>query len=110
MPLNDSKFIQNIEKTINRLKDGLDHEVIAYWYRRIEDKSIEIAPKELKDKIRFEQDRILWMKFNVKVSKRAVPYIIKSIDEYLPVMPYSTRLYFQKIQQIIINEMDKDFV
>ena len=105
-----NNFIRNMERKIIDLKEGLDHEIIAYWYKRIEDRSVEKAPEELKGKIHFEQDRILWMKFKVNVSKRAVPYIFSSINEYLPIMPYTTSLYFQKVQQIILDEINKDLV
>jgi hypothetical protein len=42
------------------------------------------------------------------VSKRAVPYVMKIIDEYIPMMPYSTGLYFRKVQEILTNEMNKE--
>ena len=41
---------------------------------------IEIVPRHLKDKIHFEQDRILWMKLKLDVSKRAVPYVMQIIQ------------------------------
>ncbi len=93
---------------VKNLKDGLDPDVLAYWYKRVEDRSIEMAPAHLKDKIHFEQDRILWMKFRMDVSKRAVPYVTEVIDEYLPLMPYSTGLYFRKVQEILSDELNKD--
>ncbi len=97
-----------ISATITNLKEGLDHENLAYWYKRIEDQTIEIVPAHLKNKIHFQQDRILWMKFTMDVSKRAVPYLLKVIEEYLSIMPYSTGLYFRKVQNLLINEMNKD--
>ena len=65
-------------------------------------------PSNLKDKIHFKQDRILWMKFEIDLSKRALPQVMKAIEEYIVMMPYSTGLYFRKIQQILIEEMNKD--
>jgi hypothetical protein len=79
--------------------------LLAYWYKRIEDKSIDNVPNNLKDKIRFRQDRVLWMKFRMDVSKRAVPYVMRVIEEYIPLMPYSTGLYFRKVQQILADEI-----
>ena len=79
--------------------------MLAYWYKRIEDKSIDNVPNNLKDKIRFRQDRVLWMKFRMDVSKRAVPYVMRVIEEYIPLMPYSTGLYFRKVQQILADEI-----
>jgi len=93
---------------IKNLRDGLDPDVLAYWYKRIEDKSIETVPLHLKDKIHFEQDRILWMKFKMDVSKRAVPYVLHVIEEYLSMMPYSTCMYFRKVQEILTDEINKE--
>ncbi|MFZ0514837.1 MAG: hypothetical protein WAM14_24760 [Candidatus Nitrosopolaris sp.] len=93
---------------IKNLKEGLDPEILAYWYKRIEDKAIESAPSHLKDKIHIKQNRILWMKFRVDISKRVVPYVMQVIDEYIPMMPYSTGLYFRKVQQILVEEMNKE--
>ncbi len=87
------------------MKEGLHPELLAYWYKRIEDKSIDNVPNNLKDKIRFRQDRVLWMKFRMDVSKRAVPYVMRVIEEYIPLMPYSTGLYFRKVQQILADEI-----
>lgn len=93
---------------IKKLQEGLDPEILAYWYKRIEDKSIESAPYHLKEKIHITQDRILWMKFRVDISKRVVPYVMQVIEEYIPMMPYSTGLYFRGVQQILIQEMNKE--
>jgi len=99
--------LQTISKGISNLKEGMHPELLAYWYKRIEDKSIDSVPSNLKDKIHFHQDRVLWMKFNIDISKRAVPYVVKVIEEYIPLMPYSTGLYFRKVQEILSDEMTK---
>ncbi len=108
---NDNPFefsLGKISMTIKSLKEGLDPETLAYWYKRIEDQAIEIVPPHLKKKIHFQQDRVLWMKFKMDISKRAVPYVIQIIEEYIPIMPYSTGLYFQKVQHMLKDEMNKD--
>jgi hypothetical protein len=108
---NDNPFefsFGKISTTIKSLKEGLDPENLAYWYKRIEDQAIEIVPSHLKKKIHFQQDRVLWMKFKMDISKRAVPYVIQVIEEYITIMPYSTGLYFQKVQQIITDEINKE--
>jgi hypothetical protein len=97
-----------IGSTVKNLREGLDPDILAYWYKRIEDKSVELVPENLKDKVHFQQDRILWMKFKMDVSKRAVPYVMQVIEEYIPMMPYSTGLYFRKVQEILTDEMNKD--
>lgn len=97
-----------LSSNLKDLREGLEPDVIAYWYRRVEDRAIEIVPAHLRNKIHFEQDRILWMKFRVDISKRAVPYIMQVLEEYIPIMPYSTGLYFSKVQQILIEQLNKE--
>lgn len=97
--------LSTISKGIMNLKEGLHPELLAYWYKRIEDKSIDSVPANLKDKIQFRQDRVLWMKFRMDVSRRAVPYVMRVIEEYIPLMPYSTGLYFRKVQQILADQV-----
>lgn len=99
-----SKIISGVKN----LREGLDPDVLAYLYKRVEDMSKEVVPRHLKDKIHFEQDRVLWMKFKLDVSKRAVPYVMQVIQEYMPMMPYSTVLYFTKVQEILTDEMNKE--
>lgn len=99
--------LNSLWKGISSLREGMHPELLAYWYKRIEDKSIDAVPSNLKDKIHFHQDRVLWMKFNIDISKRAVPYVVKVIEEYIPLMPYSTGLYFRKVQEILSDEMTK---
>lgn len=109
LPETPIEFAENkIFGTVKGLKEGMDPDILAYWYKRIEDKSVEIVPDHLKDKVHFEQDRVLWMKFKMNVSKRAVPYVMNVIEEYIPMMPYSTGLYFRKVQEILTEEMNKD--
>jgi hypothetical protein len=97
-----------INDTVKNLHEGLDPDVLAYWYKRVEDRSREILPDHLKDKVHFTQDRVLWMKFKMDVSKRAVPTVMQVIEEYIPMMPYSTGLYFRKVQEILTEEMNKE--
>jgi hypothetical protein len=33
---------------------------------------------------------------------------MRVIEEYVPLMPYSTGLYFRKVQQILTDEMNKE--
>ena len=58
----------------------------------------------MKDKIHFQQDRILWMKFYINISIRAIPIVLETIENNLSLMEYSTGLYFRKIQEILLNQ------
>jgi hypothetical protein len=33
---------------------------------------------------------------------------VKVIEEYIPLMPYSTSLYFRKVQEILSDEITKE--
>lgn len=103
-------MLKKIGNDITILKDGLDPENLAYWYQKIISETREMAPPWLTDKINVKQDLILPMKFNIDISKRAVRYLIIIIDNNLDNMPYSTRLYFLKVQEIMSSEMDKSLV
>ena len=95
-----------IDKSIRNLRAGLEPEVLLYWYRQIQYESIEKVGNELKDKIHFEQDRILWMRFKINVSIRAIPIVLETIENFIPLMEYSTELYFRKIQEILLDKIE----
>jgi hypothetical protein len=95
-----------IDKSIRNLRSGLEPEVLLYWYRQIQYESIEKVGNELKDKIHFEQDRILWMRFKINVSIRAIPIVLETIENFIPLMEYSTELYFRKIQEILLDKIE----
>jgi len=103
-------MLKKIGDDVSNLKDGLDPKNLAYWYDKIIHETREMAPPWLVDKINVKQDPILQMKFNIDISKRAVRYLIIVIDNNLDDMPYSTRLYFLKVQEIMSSEMDKSLV
>ncbi len=96
--------------SLNTLNEGLDPEVLAYWYKRIEDKSKDMCDKELGEKITFSQNRLLWMKFDIYLSKRAIPLVLQTVRDFIPLMPFSTSLYFEKVYQIILDEFNKDLI
>lgn len=100
-------LINKLLNVINEIKYGLDPNVLADWYRIIEADAKALCPEELRESICVKQDPILWMKFEFKASKRAVPYIIEAIERNLNLMPFATRLYFQKLEEIIIQEVSK---
>jgi hypothetical protein len=95
---------------ITNLKEGLDPQNIALWYKKVIDEAKEMAPPWLVDKINVKQDPILYLKFNLDISKRAVRYLMMAIENNVEEMPYTTRLYFLKVQEIISQEMDKTLV
>ena len=105
-----NKMLNKIDDDIANLKDGLYPENIDYWYKKIIDETIEIVPPWLVDKINVKQDPILPLKFNINISKRAVSYFMQVIDYNLEKMPYTTRLYFLKVQESMSVEMDKSLV
>ena len=103
-------MLKKLNSDVANLKEGLYPENLAFWYDKIISETKEMAPPWLVDKINVKQDPILQMKFNIDISKRAVRYLVIAIDNNLDSMPYSTRLYFLKVQEIMSSEMDKSLV
>ncbi len=102
--------MNKIENDVTNLQKGLHPENLAYWYGKIIGETKEMAPSWLQDKIKVKQDPILQMKFNLDISKRAVRYFMIAVEQNLDKMPYSTNLYFLKVQEIMGAEMDKSLV
>jgi hypothetical protein len=103
-------MLGKMSSDITDLKEGLNPENIAVWYKKVIDEAKEMAPPWLVDKINVKQDPILYLKFNLDISKRAVRYLMMAIENNLDEMPYTTKLYFLKIQEIVGQEMDKSLV
>ncbi len=100
----ESSLAMKINNIIKDMQDGLDPLVLANWYCIVQSRSRELCPEDLCEKITVEQDPILAMKFKLGISKRTVPFVISAIEQTLPEMPYSTRLYFEKVEEIILQE------
>jgi hypothetical protein len=102
---NEEMMVLNqLLKEIEDLKLGLDPAVLAGWYQKIASDARTEAPSHLVDSIDVIQDPILPMKFEFKTSRRAIKYVIEAIDRNLDGMPMATRLYFQKLSELIQAE------
>ena len=102
--------MKKINGNISFLQQGLQPEHLSFWYDKIIQETIEMAPPWLQDKIKVKQDPILPMKFNLDISKRAVRYFMIAVDQNLDDMPSSTQLYFLKVEETLSSEMDKSLV
>ena len=100
-------LLQKLQNDVQELQKGLQPDHLSFWYQKIISDTKEMAPPWLQDKINVKQDPILPMKFNLDISKRAVRYFIIAVENNLPQMPYSTQLYFLKVQEILGIEIDK---
>ncbi len=105
MPSEETRVLERLLQEIENLKLGLDPTVLAGWYNKIESDAKAEAPSHLVDSIQVIQDPILPMKFEFKTSRRAVRYVLEAIDRNLSSMPTATRLYFQKLSEIIQQEL-----
>ena len=103
-------LLQKLQNDVQELQKGLQPEHLSFWYQKIISDTKEMAPSWLQDKINVKQDPILPMKFNLDISKRAVRYFMIAVENNLAQMPYSTQLYFLKVQEILGFEMDKSLV
>jgi len=99
-------MLNRLVDTIEDVQVGLDPRVLAFWYRRIEKQAREACPtEELKESVQVIQDPLLPMKFQIKASKRAIPYVVEAVESNANEMPFATRLYFQKFVEIIQQEL-----
>lgn len=105
-----NNMLNQLDSDVSLLKQGLQPESLSFWYDKIIKETKEMAPPWLQDKIKVKQDPILPMKFNLDISKRAVRYFMMVVDDNLEQMPYSTKLYFLKVQEILDSEMDKPLI
>lgn len=105
--LDEIHIIEKLASIIEDIKHGLDPDVLAYWYDVIESEAKALCPEELKSTISVRRDPIITLKFELRSSIRAVPFIIEAIENNLPSMPFATRLYFQKLEEIIKEEAKK---
>ena len=105
-----SQIIKKLNDDIMQIQKGLQPDELSFWYQKIISETKDMAPPWLQDKIKVKQDPLLPMKFNLDISKRAVRYLMMSIENNLQKMPYTTQLYFLKVQDIMTLEMNKSFV
>lgn len=104
------QMLNGLRNNVQDLQEGVQPEILAYWYNRVIRDAIDLAPPWFEDKIKVKQDPILGMKFNLDISKRAVKYFMIAVDSNLEEMPYSTRLYFLKVQQELETECNKALI
>jgi hypothetical protein len=97
-------MLNRLLKEIEDLKLGLDPNVLWGWYQKVASDARAEAPRHLTDSIDVVQDPILPMKFEFKTSRRAIKYVIDAIERNLEGMPMATRLYFQKLAELIQAE------
>ena len=105
-----NSMLDQLDSDVCSLKQGLQPDSLSFWYEKIIQETKEMAPPWLQDKIRVDQDPVLPMRFNLDISKRAVRYFMMVVDDNLGQMPYSTKLYFLKVQEILDTEMDKSLI
>ena len=98
--------LNRLVETITDVQTGLDPNVLASWYSILEAEAKSRCPTdELRDSISVVQNPDLPMKFEFKSSKRAIPFVVEAIENSLPSMPFATRLYFEKFEEIMEQEL-----
>ncbi len=101
----EGNLLNHLVETIQDAPNGLDPRVLAAFYQKIEQDSKVICPtEELRNSISVLQNPLLPMKFEFKASKRAMQFVIQAIESNLSSMPFATKLYFQKFEEILEKE------
>ncbi|MDR4510322.1 MAG: hypothetical protein MRJ93_01295 [Nitrososphaeraceae archaeon] len=98
------------EQTIEDLKFGLDPATLDLWYKRIKNISQKVIPEISTKDLDFVQDKILSMKFHIYISARVIPYVLFVIEKNIEMMPYSTSLYFRKVQQLLLQSLERYYL
>ncbi len=98
------RAVDKLSEMIQDATQGLDPDILSNWYRIIENEAKNNCPEKYRASIKVIQNPMLPMKFELKSSRRAIRYIVDAIESNLKDMPFSTRLYFQKLEEIIDNE------
>lgn len=108
MPENvELTFLNRLSTMINDAKIGLDPEVLGRWFEAVISHARSISPDDIQRTMKLVQDPVLPMKFELKSSKRAVPFIVEAIERNLGMMPFATRLYFLKVEEILEGQYSK---
>ncbi|MFB5600554.1 MAG: hypothetical protein ACE5SW_10040 [Nitrososphaeraceae archaeon] len=98
------------EKSIQELRSGLEPDTLALWYKRIKNISQRVIPEISVKDINFVQDKMLSMKFSIIISVRVIPYLLFIIEKNIAIMPYSTGLYFRKVQELLLDSLNNYYV
>ncbi len=98
------KALDRLSEMIQDTKAGFDPDILFNWYKIIESEAKEACPEKLRDSIKVIQDPLLPMKFELKSSRRSAKYVVEAINRNLSSMPFTTRLYFQKLEEMIDSE------
>jgi hypothetical protein len=101
----EAGLLNHLVETIQDAPNGLDPRILSVYYKKIEKDSKILCPtEELRNSISVVQNPQLPMKFEFKASKRAMPYVLQAIESNLNSMPFATKLYFQKFEEILEKE------
>ncbi len=103
-------MLKKLDDDVSYMQKGLQPESLTHWYDIVIREAKRLAPAHLQQKISVKQDPILLMKFNLDISKRAVKYFMMAVDDNLDKMPYTTKLYFLKVQETLTCEVDRSLV
>ena len=109
MPENvELTFLNRLSSMIDDARTGLEPEVVARWFDTVISHAQAISPDDLAESVKLIQDPVLPMKFQLTSSKRAVPFIIEAIESHLGTMPFATRLYFLKVEEILEKQYSRN--
>ena len=104
----ETEVLGRLVAAIEDSQKGMDPRILSFWYKRIEEQAQQMCPtEELRKSIQVVQNPVLPMKFQIKASRRAAPYVVKVVEQNLSKMPFATRLYFQKFVEILEKELGR---
>jgi len=101
----------SLVQELGAMTAGLGESQLEEWSEKIEKEAMEAAPKDLKEKISLPRgsgpSRPASSK-EVRVSRRAVPFIIVAIEKYKESMPEGARHYFERLEGVLAASLGQE--
>ena len=90
-------MLEKLRSEVGLMQEGLQPRWLAPWYEKIISDARAAAPEHLRELISVKQDPVLPMRFELDVSRRALRYLERAVEENMPRMPATTGMYFARV-------------
>ena len=91
-----------LARELSGITSGLEPAALEGWRKKIEQDAIDAAPQELKEVVALPQITGLGQDSReLKVSRRALPYLVAAIEKNKGSMPEGARTYFETLEDLL---------
>ncbi|MDE1853513.1 MAG: cation:proton antiporter [Thaumarchaeota archaeon] len=95
-------------KELGVMAAGLAPDTIEEWTRTVEEDAKKEAPEEVKARVRIPSipsGDVSKATKEMRISKSALPYILKAIEKDKAAMPEGTRAYFESLEVVLLRQL-----